>query len=177
MRRLLFIFVGFFLLAAPLPAAAQDSDRETRRALAERAVEAMQGEQMAEMVHQMTMAFPPPEFESMSGEQQIAFEEVMAEMTVTITDRVMDGTAEIYADIFTLEELEAMVAFYESPVGQSIMAKSYAATPQMIELIRSMMPQIVTDMINGYCDRLDCSEAERRQAIREALAGLGMSAS
>jgi len=177
MRRLLFVFIGLVLCAAPLPALAQDADREARLVLAERAVAAMQGEQMTQMVHQMTMAFPPPEFDTMSGAEQIAFEEVMAEVTETMMVRVLEGTAGVYADIFTREELEAMVSFYESDIGQSILTKTYAATPQMIELVRSMLPEMMRDMINGLCDRLGCTPSERDAALREALASLGMAAS
>lgn len=177
MRRLLFVFVGFFLCAAPLPAAAQNAEREARLALAERAFEAMQGDQMSDMIHQMSMAFPPPELDSMSGREQIAYEEVMAETTTTLMRRVMSGATEIYADVYTREELEAMVAFYESPIGQSIITKSYALAPQMIELLRSLMPEMMRDVINGMCDRLGCTPEERAEGIRQALAGLGMAAS
>lgn len=177
MRRLLFVIASLLVLWAPGVATAQDADRETRLALAERAFAAMQGDQMSDMIHQMSMAFPPPEFGSMSGREQIAYEEVMAETTQSLMRQVMSGATEIYTDTYTREELEAMVAFYESPVGQSIIAKSYTTAPQMIELLRGLMPQMMRDVINGMCDRLDCTPEQRAQGIREALAGLGMTAS
>lgn len=177
MRRFVFALLTLCLLSTPAGAWAQDADREARLALAERAFAAMQGDQMSEMIHQMSMAFPPPEFDSMSGHEQIAYEEVMAETTISLMERVMAGATDIYADVYTREELEAMVAFYESPIGQSIITKNYALAPQMIELLRSLMPEMMRDVINGMCDRLGCTPEERAEGIREALAGLGMAAS
>ena len=177
MRRLILAVLAIVFIAAPVAASAQDGARYARVALAQRAVQAMQGEQLAAMAHQMTMAFPPSELEGMSGEERVVFDEVMAEVSVTIMERVLAGTAVIYADIFTQEELEAMVAFYESPMGQSILTKTYAATPQMIELVRSIMPEIMTDMVDRLCDRTGCTAQEREAARREVLGQLGMTAS
>ena len=177
MRRILAAVAALVVLAAPSLAAAQDSGRAERIALAERAIDAMQGEQMAAMIHQMGQAFPPPEVASMTGEARIAYDEVMAQASANMMQRLLDGMGAVYADIFTTQELVAMVEFYESPLGQSILTKSMAATPQIIELTRSLMPEMMRDVINGMCDRLGCTADERRQAIREALAEIGLSES
>lgn len=174
MRRLLFVFIGLFVFAAPLPALAQDADREARLALAERAFQAMQADQMADQMMVIMQAVPQPELEGMTGAERIAFDEVMAEVMQTTMDRMFDGMTEVYADIYTYEELEALVAFYESPIGRSIIEKAALATPHIIELMNEIMPDMMRQMVNGMCDRLECTAEERRAIQQEVMAQMGM---
>lgn len=174
MRRVLFAFIGLCLIAAPLPVVAQDADRAEQLALAERAIRAAQAEELAAMSVQMGQALRGHELEGMSPQDRLAFQEVMDEVTATMTVRMIEGMAVIYADIFTAEELVAFSEFYESPVGQSILAKNAAAAPQFLELVRSLMPDMMRQMVEGMCDRLDCTPQERRQFLREALGQFGM---
>ena len=177
MRSILVAVAAVLIFATPSIAAAQDAERAERLALAERAIDAMQGDQMAEMVHQMGQAFPPPNIANMTGDVRVAYDEVMAEASANMMRRMLEGMGGIYADLFTREELLAMVAFYESPVGQSILTKSMAATPQIIELTRTLMPGMMREVINGMCDRLGCTPQERREALRDAMAQIGMTES
>lgn len=174
MRRAAFAFISLCLLAAPLPALAQDVDREDRMAMAERAFQAMQAEQMATQMTALMQGLPQPELEGMSGSARLAFDEVMAEVMQTTMARMFDGMTEVYADIYTYEELAALVAFYESPVGQSIMEKAPLATPYIIELMNEIMPDMMRQMVDGMCDRMECTPEERRLIQREAFAQLGM---
>lgn len=174
MRRLLFVFVGLFLAVAPMSAVAQDADREARMALAARAFQAMQAEQMADQMTAIMQAVPQPELQGMSGAERLAFDEVMAEVMQTTMARTIEGMTEVYADIYTYEELQALVTFYESPIGRSITEKAALATPQIIELMNEIMPDMMRQMVDGMCDRLGCTAEERRQVHREILAQMGM---
>jgi len=53
---------------------------------------------------------------------------------------------DIYAEVFTVEELEGMIAFYESPIGRKFIKKQpqlTAATMQKMQvLMQEMMPEI-----------------------------------
>lgn len=174
MRRLLFVFIGLCLFAAPLPAVAQDVDREARLALAERAFQAMQADQMADQMMVIMQAVPQPELEGMTAAERLAFDEVMAEVMQTTMNRMFDGMTEVYADIYTYEELEALVVFYESPIGRSIMEKAALATPHIIELMNEILPDMMRQMVDGMCDRLECTAEERRMIQQEVLAQMGM---
>lgn len=174
MRRALFAFIGLCLLAAPLPVLAQDADREARMALAERAFQAMQADQMADQMTALMQGLPQPELQGMSGTERLAFDEVMAEVMQTTMARMVDGMTGVYADIYTHEELAALVEFYESPVGRSIMEKAPQATPHIIELMNEIMPDMMRQMVNGMCDRLECTAEERRQIHQEVFAQMGM---
>jgi len=177
MRRLLIAVAALIVVATPSLVAAQDVSRQDRLALAERAITAMQGEQMAAMVNEMNQAFPPRGVDDMTGEVRIAYDEVMAEVSANVMQRLLAGMGELYADLFTVEELTAMVEFYESQIGQSILTKSYAATPQIIEMVQALLPDMVRDVINGMCDRLECTPQGRREALRGAMAEIGMAES
>ncbi|WP_296819084.1 DUF2059 domain-containing protein [Brevundimonas sp.] len=175
MRFMLSALAGLLILAAPVAAAAQEADdRAHRLALAERAIEAMQGEQLADQMTQIMQAFPGPETAGMSGEERIIFDEVMADTMDWMMSAMLERMSSLYADIYTTEELQALVDFYESPVGQSVMRKSLEATPQIIEMTRALIPETMRRTINGLCDRFECSPEERRQAIADAMASMGL---
>ncbi|MBN8553460.1 MAG: DUF2059 domain-containing protein [Caulobacterales bacterium] len=177
MRSPFCVFVIVAALSLSGPAWAQDAEREARLALAERAVDAMQAEQMADQMTTLFQAVPRPSLDGLSGAERVAFDEVMAETMRTMTIRMLNGMVAVYAEIYTYEELEAMVAFYESPVGRSIIEKADLATPHIIALINEIMPDMFRQMANGLCDRLDCTQEERQELQREMLGSIGMTES
>lgn len=175
MRFLTGVIAVLVMLASPMAASAQDAAREEQLALARRAIEAVQAEQLSAMMGEMTRAFENPnDLAGMTPQERLAFHEARDEATANMTQRLLGEMAVIYADIFTAEELRAFAEFYESPIGQSILAKNMAASPRFIEMAQRMIPDLVRDLINGMCDRLECTPDERQGAMREALAGLGL---
>lgn len=176
MHRLVSALVGVVLLAVPGLAMAQDGGRDARLALAQRAVAALQTDQMADQVTAITQAMRGRETAGMTGEELIAYDETIAEVSRTMMARMFNGMIEIYADTYTEEELEALAVFYESPLGQSIMEKANNMTPMIVAMMQEMMPDMMRQMVNGMCDRLDCTPEERREALRRGLAELGMAA-
>ena len=174
MRRFLLAIVAVISLATPTLAQTQDSGREARLALAERVIAAAQADQLAQQALAISDAFTPDDMAGLNARERAAMVEVRDEVTRNMMARMTDGMLELFADLYTQEELEAMVAFYESPVGRSITAKSMQATPQIIELTRSLLPDMARDMANGLCDRLDCTPDERRELLRGMLSGMGL---
>lgn len=177
MRNALSALIGICLIVAPLPTMAQDAGRAEQLALAERAIRAAQTEQLAAMSAQMTMALRNPDMSGMSPQDRAAFQNVMDEAMSDLTSRMIEGMAVIYADLFTTEELLAFAEFYESPIGQSILAKNLAAGPQFLELAQSLMPDMMRQMVNGMCDHMGCTTQERQMLLRDALAEFGMTES
>ena len=129
---------------------------------------------MADQMTVLMQSMPRPELEGMTGAERLAFDEVMAEVMQSTMTRMVDGMVAVYADIYTYEELAALVAFYESPVGRSIMEKAPLATPYIVELMNEIMPDMMRQMVDGMCDRMECTAEERRQAHRQVLAQMGM---
>ncbi|CAN5294826.1 hypothetical protein BH09PSE1_BH09PSE1_29320 [soil metagenome] len=173
MKRLIAAFLcGTALLAGPMTVQAEPMAAEPIRAepmrdeaavrleLSRRFIAALQTDQMASMLGQMTVAFTPPT-EGLNEEQQAALHRATATATTQMTTRLFDAMAPIYADIFTLEELNGLVAFYESDIGRSMMAKSYAAAPRITEVVIGMMPEMMQGMADSMCKDLGCTAQER----------------
>ena len=174
MRLFAALCFGLCLGASPTLASTQDGEREARLAMAERAFDALQADQMAAQMTTIMQAMPQSELRDMPARERAAIEDTMADVMETMMARMFEGMIEVYADTYTMEELTALATFYESPIGQSIMHKSNQMTPQVIALMNEIMPDTMRQMANGVCDRLDCTADERRQLIQMMMAQLGM---
>jgi hypothetical protein len=114
------------LLAAP--ASAQRSDLDEERAVADRLMEAMGFDVMAESMPQVladasarsVVACTP----ATPAQDVRELETLMREELVAAVPRYYERIRDSYARRLTLEQLEAMAAFYETPVGQDVAAAS-----------------------------------------------------
>jgi hypothetical protein len=82
-----------------------------------------------------------------------------ASMREALTDflpKLRDEAAEAYAAAYTIDELQALAAFYESPVGHSITSKKINVDEIEYRLIQSLRPQLVADMVRRLCSRANC---------------------
>lgn len=164
MKRIISGLLLAFALLAATPAAAQQADDASKRlALSHRFIELMQTDQMGAMLGQMSAAFAPAPTEDMTEAETADYQALMEDMMAVMLPRLFDAMAPIYADIFTLEELEGLVAFYESDIGQSMMRKSYESAPRITTAIQAMMPQLMVEMGDMICDRYNCTPDERRE--------------
>jgi hypothetical protein len=98
-----------------------------------------------------------------AAQQQMVVDVVRQEMRETITPQMMDRMAPIYAGAFSEAELQAIVAFYESPAGQSVIAKTPALAPRAADVVRSLMPQVEADVRERLCQRLHCNADPQAQ--------------
>lgn len=154
------LVIALALLIAPAATAGTNDVSAQKLALANKFIALIQGEQMGASLGQMT-AMMMPRSDTMSAEQSAEFREVMAEATASMLPRMFEAIAPIYADIFTLEELQALVDFYQSDVGRSMISKSYAATPRIGAAIQAIMPELMADMGEQLCNRMQCTPDER----------------
>ena len=164
--------------AAPAMAQVQDPDiaqvtgpdAAERLALSRRFIAAMQTEQMGEMIGQMTTTLSPQMTKDMGIEDRAAFNRAIMAATSGMMESMFDAMAPIYADIFTMAELQGLVDFYESDIGQSLMTKSYEAAPRMAAAMAEMMPVLMRDMASTMCVELECT-AEQLREIKAAMSG------
>ena len=166
------------LLACPMAVHAQQQDGATvsddsaaRLALSTRFIALLQTDQITEMMSQMTTAITPPR-PGLSQAENDAIRTALRRSFRQMMPRIFDAMAPVYADIFTLEELTGLVAFYESDIGRSMMSKSYAAAPRISAIVVGMIPELVHEMAETMCKELDCS-AQERAAMDAALAEAG----
>jgi hypothetical protein len=73
-----------------------------------------------------------------------------------VMPKIMDRAATLYAQLFTEDELQALVDFYGGPYGKSIVAKSPRAAPMMAAAMTDLMPDIQAEMLKSLCARMAC---------------------
>lgn len=78
---------------------------------------------------------------------------VRKEMRDKMMPRMIEKMVPLYASTFTVAELQAMVAFYESPVGRSITEKTPSLAPRSAEIVRELMPQVMVDVVQEIIAR------------------------
>ena len=155
-------------LAQPAqPAAAEaDADFAARKALAWRLAEVMN---YPELIRRIVDALGPgqirqafPELSSADGDE---LQEILDRAVVAVTPLYMEAMAEAYAEVFSVEELEGLIAFYSSPVGQKMLAK----TPEIYAAIdvaeRELQPAFMAELRRQVCAVRRCiSEKDRERA-------------
>jgi hypothetical protein len=100
--------------------------------------------------------------EGLTPEQKAAVVAATSEAAKEWFPKYIDEVAEVYAQVFTVDELRALVSFYESPLGQTIVAKSGQLAPEAVRLMRQDLPDLRASMRQHLCRRLDCTKLKRR---------------
>lgn len=96
--------------------------------------------------------------------------DALKDTMVDFTPKIMDRIAILYADAFSEDELTQIVAFYESPVGQSIITKSTALLAQVGPIMSDIMPGLKDEMVQKICQKMDCGAADMEKAKVRAKA-------
>ena len=71
-------------------------------------------------------------------------------------DRMAKDMAPIYAETFTIEELEALVTFYSTPLGQAVAIKEFELGSRIDELLGGAMIEFFQTFEAKYCAEFDC---------------------
>lgn len=86
--------------------------------------------------------------------------ETMAEMVTDMDGRMEAVMIPIVAQVFTTQELTDLVAFYDSPSGKAMVAK----TPQLSAALAGHMAELMPDpnaitakIIEKFCTKTDCN--------------------
>lgn len=152
--------LGMFLLAVSCVAGsamAQDAQKPTpapdaqKLALANDVIKAMQADKMfdamagqiKQMVAQQTSMYLPPDA---TPEQKAKIEKVQGQavdLGVEAAKGMIAKLGDLYAEVYSAEELKAIKAFFISPEGQSMQAKM----PQIMEKMRPMVQQMQSEMM------------------------------
>jgi hypothetical protein len=74
--------------------------------------------------------------------------------------RYIEKLTPLLASAYSEEELAALVAFYESPVGQSVVAKSRDVGGISSQAMKDLLPGIMDDAMDRYCQQMGCEEDE-----------------
>lgn len=152
--------------SAPAPAAAAATDPPPERIalirryfvsvkLDERIQKLIQN-MMPVMMNQATNRFP-----GMTQDKRdivlAAVEEALAKWSPGYIDRM----AIAYARILDDDEINAAIAFYDSPQGRSIVAKEGTMAPVAMKVMMEMEPALQSLMMDSICRKLDCRSIAR----------------
>ncbi len=97
--------------------------------------------------------------------------DLTAEMTTDMVPLMVQEMVPVYAAVFTEEELLALIAFYDNPLGRSIADKSIIVMPEANRAIMSVVPQMLEKMALRMCQHYQCTPEEleeMRRGMREA---------
>ena len=166
------------LTAAPVAAQSgeQAAPSPRRTALARQYLNLLMTDQFEGVMHQMLGA----EFENDSDMQALPDEErrfilsLTAELTADLVPQMISEMVPVYAGTFTEEELSALVAFYDTPMGRSIANKSIEVMPEADRAVMSVVPQMLEKMASRMCAHYGCTPAEEEELRRGMQEGAGM---
>ena len=158
------------------PRAAQPMEQATtspsprRMALARQYLDLLMTDQFESVVHEMLGA----EFENDSEMQALPDEDrrfilsLTAELTADMVPQMITEMIPVYAATFTEEELAALVAFYDTPMGRSIASKSVEVLPEANRAVMTVVPQLLEKMATRMCQHYGCTPEEEQQ-MREGM--------
>lgn len=169
MRRFLIAVTLFFAAAGLAPSAfAQEAATPEKIALVKRYFKAIDFEKM---MSQVTGSMGPAMVEQMKRDNPELDEEKAQKLMQASMDatsaymvKMMDRSAEIYAEVYTLEELEYMVSFYEDPRGKKILEKMPLVMPKATKIAMDLLPEFQEDMKKRVCTVIDCKAAKKPKA-------------
>jgi len=136
---------------------APDDDSARRLELAERYVELAQGDSLAEMAQTFIDEMMAADTQSPAEHREWFRVNVPREM-VSLMTGIIDGLVPIYAERLTVEELTALIAFYETPLGQSIARKEVQIGMDQGMAVEAAVMQFQVELLRKFCTEFDCSE-------------------
>jgi hypothetical protein len=77
-------------------------------------------------------------------------------------DNYLARITPILAETYSEEELTNIVAFYESPTGQAMVAKSPTLQQKLVPVAMDLVPDLQADMKAEVCAHVSCERPEKK---------------
>jgi uncharacterized protein len=142
------------------PAAGQPSARQM--ALSRRYIELMQSDQLSVMIRsaiEMSVNTEPGAADMPTEDREFLLD-LVTELTTDLMPQMFDRMVPVYAQVFSEEELLALIAFYDSEMGRSILEKTYSSMPEANAAMMEVMPQLFEKMAARMCAHYGCDTSE-----------------
>lgn len=166
MRIIAILAVVLAVCAGPVLAqTAPDAARRNHLDLAAQYLELTQGGDLVKQMRRQIedgygdAELPPEQRAWLVDSMTDMFADVMAQTIVELRDDV--------ADSFTVQELEAAIAFYDSPIGRSVVRNQVDLNAELQEMMMRLLIPRVTDLMEKYCLRFDCTAVGDAAAKRD----------
>lgn len=157
--RIVILLLAALWLSLGAPAAAQDTPGDARRlALAQQYLEVTQGENLRKSITTyFEEAFaksemPADQRDWLTQNMAIAFDQAMQATFADMTDDV--------AELFSEEELEAMIDFFDTPLGRSITEKNFEFGVRLETAMTPHLTAAFTQLGEKFCLRFECEPGE-----------------
>lgn len=143
--RTLLLAVVLTVVSAPVRA-----DEASHRAKAESLLELLNTSQMLDSAKAMIDKNSRQAFERVGGrpEDQAIFDEFSAKLgeafeQIYTWDRLKPSMIDIYVDMYTEAEMDQVIAFYRTPVGQKTIEKMPLVMERSMELTQEMLQELL----------------------------------
>lgn len=139
-----------------LAAVPAEDESVVRRRLAERFVALTEGEGIAELMDAMSevmMSLLP----DMPEDERAWFRQNLPLEMTAFAGRLTEQMVPLFADAMTVEELETLIAFYETPMGRSIAQKQMEIGAQMGIMMEFAQIEFQYQFMQKYCAAFDCT--------------------
>ncbi|MFN3931746.1 MAG: DUF2059 domain-containing protein [Brevundimonas sp.] len=148
--------------AKPQSPAAVGQPSARQLSLSRRYIELMQSDQLSVMIRSAIEMTAGSEFDAaeLPTEDREFMLDLVTELTTDMMPQMFDRMVPVYARTFSEEELLALIAFYDSDLGRSILQKTYASMPEANAAMMEVMPQMFEKMAARMCVRYGCDTAE-----------------
>lgn len=90
-----------------------------------------------------------------------AFTDSITEAVIRMKPRMLDLSATVYAQTFSEQELAEMLAFYRTPLGQTMARRTPELAKNIGEAVARDMPRLMKEMAEGLCAKGECPPAMR----------------
>ncbi len=170
------LFLAFAIaLSVSIPVA--HADTASQRAITEDLLQTMKVDQMLKPFYTAMRSMVEKQFTEMGAPEDLR--PLLKKYTDKIVDimeqylswqTLKDDMINLYAQTFTEDELKGMLAFYKSPVGQSVIDKMPALTQQGMSIAQKHMPEIqpkLMKVIEEFAKELK-AEMEKRKKNAES---------
>jgi hypothetical protein len=154
--------------ATPPAAGAPNAKSEAlvRRYFAAIKFEALMNTMMASMIPMMTENMAKSQPGLTTDQRALISDTVTGVMRDVMLPKMMDRMVPLYAQTYSQDELEAIVAFYESPAGRAITEKTPSLAPKTTEVLRELMPDMNVELVSRLCAKIDCRGGSKPAAAK-----------
>lgn len=162
MKSILAAGLAVLVLLCGTPAWAQQSAGNAsaeNRALARRVVEITTPDFDKQILAHMRDAVAEARLTELNPEVGRWMEKNAGPLLLPLMRQFMEDIIELYARRFTTEELGAMVAFYETPLGMAIADKQVSIGIETGGMIEPLMQRYAEELFKKLCDEIDCGAA------------------
>lgn len=163
------LLTGAPVLAAEAPQAAVSAPSARQIELTRRYIELTMTDQFEDAMEEMIadQVAMDPTSRDLPSEDRRFISELTAELTTDMIPQMLEEMVPVYARTFTEAELEALIGFYDSEMGRSIVRKTMESMPEATRAAMAVVPQMLDKMASRICQHYGCTAEELQEMKRD----------